>query len=78
MSSYHIFSHAREGGYVIGAGLVSIYVCGQQKKFESYFSDQLTFSNIRGRTSHQIYRPCSTTAFSINAFFVKQIKDFLI
>ena len=27
-----------------------------QKIFESYFSDQLTFSNIRDRTFHQIYR----------------------
>ena len=27
-----------------------------QKKFESYFSDRLTFSNIHGRTSRRIYR----------------------
>ena len=27
-----------------------------KKKFESYFSDRLTFSNIRGRTSRRIYR----------------------
>ena len=27
-----------------------------QKIFESYFSDRLTFSNIRSRTSRQIYR----------------------
>ena len=27
-----------------------------KKKFESYFSDQLTFSNIRGRTSRRNYR----------------------
>ena len=26
------------------------------KKIELYFSDRLTFSNIRGRTSRQIYR----------------------
>ena len=32
-----------------------IYVCGP-KKIESYFSDQLTFSNIRGRTSRRFYR----------------------
>ena len=25
-------------------------------KIESYFSDRLTFSNIRGRTSRRIYR----------------------
>ena len=29
--------------------------CGQ-KKFESYFSDRLTFFNICGRTSRRIYR----------------------
>ena len=27
-----------------------------QKKFELYFSDRLTFSNICGRTSYRIYR----------------------
>ena len=27
-----------------------------KKYFESYFSDRLTFSNIRGRTSRRIYR----------------------
>ena len=27
-----------------------------KKKFESYFSDWLTFSNIRGRTFRRIYR----------------------
>ena len=27
-----------------------------KKKLESYFSDRLTFSNIRGRTSRRIYR----------------------
>ena len=32
------------------------YVCGRKKKFESYFSDRLTFSNIRSRTSRRIYR----------------------
>ena len=45
---------------MIGLGVlvyiyIYIYVCGQ-KIFELYFSDQLTFSNIRGRTSRQIYR----------------------
>ena len=29
---------------------------GTPKKFELYFSDRLTLSNIRGRTSRQIYR----------------------
>ena len=27
-----------------------------KKKFESYFSDRFTFSNICGRTSRRIYR----------------------
>ena len=39
------------GGKVIRDGIhIYIYVCGR-KKLESYFSDQLTFSNIRSRTS---------------------------
>ena len=33
------------------------YICLWTKRFfELYFSHQLTFSNIRGRTSRQIYR----------------------
>ena len=47
--------HARAGGYVIGAG-VYIYMFVDGEKIELYFSNQLTFSNIRSRTSHQIYR----------------------
>ena len=39
----------------VGVHILYIYVCGP-KKFESYFSDRLTFSNIRGRNSRQIYR----------------------
>ena len=39
----------------VGVHILYIYVC-RPKKFESYFSDRLTFSNIRGRNSHQIYR----------------------
>ena len=36
--------------------MVSIYyVCGR-KKFESYFRDRLTFSNVDSRTSRRIYR----------------------
>ena len=34
----------------------NIYVCGRKKKFESYFRNRLTFSNIRSRTSRRIYR----------------------
>ena len=40
---------------VIGVG-VRICVFVVQNIFESHFSNQLTFSNIRGRTSRQIYR----------------------
>ena len=45
-------------GYVIGSGVhIYIYICLWTKKiFESYFSDRLTFSNIRSRTSRRIYR----------------------
>ena len=49
----------RERGKVIGLGVliyIYIYVCGQKNIFESYFSDRLTFSNIRGRISRRIYR----------------------
>ena len=37
---------------------VHIYICvyGPKIFFESHFSDRLTFSNIRGRTSCRIYR----------------------
>ena len=31
------------------------YMFVDKKKFESYFSDRLTFSNIHGRTSRQIF-----------------------
>ena len=47
--------HALAGHYVIGDG-VHIYVCGRKKILESYFSDRLTVSNIRCRTSRRIYR----------------------
>ena len=34
-----------------------IYIClWSKKKFESYFRDQLTFSNVDSRTSRRIYR----------------------
>ena len=69
LSCYFIYlfvtphAHARAGGYVIGAGVhiyIYIYiicVCLWTKKIlESYFSNRLTYSNIRSRTSHQIYR----------------------
>ena len=46
---------ASEQGKVISVGVHIVHVCGP-KKFESYFSDRLTFSNIRGRTSRRIYR----------------------
>ena len=46
----------REWGKVIGRG-VHIYIClWSKKKFESYFRDRLTFSNVDSRTSRRIYR----------------------
>ena len=52
-----ITPHAqRERGKVIDRG-VHIYIClWSKKKFESYFRDRLTFSNIDSRTSRRIYR----------------------
>ena len=44
----------RERGKVIGCG---VHMFVNEKKFESYFRDRLTFSKkIRGRTSRRIYR----------------------
>ena len=50
--------HAQhEWGKVIGVGVhIYIYMFVDEKIFESYFSDRLTFSNIRSRTSRRIYR----------------------
>ena len=52
----------RERGKVIGRGVhiyiyIYIYIClWSKKKFESYFRDRLTFSNVDSRTSRRIYR----------------------
>ena len=43
----------RERGKVIGCG---VHMFVNEKIFESYFRDRLTFSNIRSRTSRRIYR----------------------
>ena len=58
-----ITPHAqRERGKVIGRGVhiyiyIYIYIClWSKKKFESYFRDRLTFSNVDSRTSRPIYR----------------------
>ena len=55
-----ITPHAQcERGKVIGCGvhIYILYIClWTKKKFESYFGDRLTFSNIRSRTSCRIYR----------------------
>ena len=54
-----ITPHAqRERGKEIGCGVhIYIYMClWTKKKFESYFRDRLTFSNIRSTTSRPIYR----------------------
>ena len=48
-------TRSASGGKVIGAGVHCICFW-TTKIFESYFTDRLTFSNIRSRTSHQIYR----------------------
>ena len=62
---YFITPHAqRERGKVIGRGVhiyiyiyIYIYICLWSKnKFESYFRDRLTFSNVDSRTSRRIYR----------------------
>ena len=50
------YPHAqRERGKVIGRGVhiyIYIYIClWSKKKFESYFRDRLTFSNVDSRTS---------------------------
>ena len=53
MQTHHF--HVQAGGYVIGAGVhIYIYMFVDKKKFESYFSDRLTFSNINSRTSRRI------------------------
>ena len=42
---------------MIGAGVhIYVYMFVVEKIFQSYFNDRLTFSNIRSRTSHRIYR----------------------
>ena len=56
LTTHLITPHAqRERGKVIGCG-VHIIMFVDEKKFESYFKDRLTFSNIRSRTSRRIYR----------------------
>ena len=52
-------THSTSGGKAIGAGVhiyIYIYMFVDEKIFESYFRDRLTFSNICNRTSRQIYR----------------------
>ena len=50
-----ILTRSASGVKVIRAG-VHIYIClWTKKKFESYFSDRLTFLSIRSGTSRQIY-----------------------
>ena len=57
-----ITPHAQhEWGKVIDRGVhiyiyIYIYMSMVEKKFESYFRDRLTFSNVDSRTSRQIYR----------------------
>ena len=58
--TYIFTPHAqRERGKVIGRGVhIYTYIISlwSKKKFESYFRDRLTFSNVDSRTSRQIYR----------------------
>ena len=57
VSSYP--ARACKRGKVIGVGvhIIYVYICVfVDKKIELYFSDLFTFSNIRCRTSRQIYR----------------------
>ena len=55
-SCFFFNPHAqRERGKVICRG-VHIYISVVKKKFESYFRDRLTFSNVDSRTSRRIYR----------------------
>ena len=59
----------------MGVGVhIYVYMFVDQKKIELYFRDRLTFSNIRGRTSRQIYR-LALPLLSPEMLFVK---DFLI
>ena len=47
----------RKRGKVIDRGVhIYIYMFVVEKKFESYFRDRFTFSNIDSRTSSRIYR----------------------
>ena len=47
----------RKRGKVISCGVhIYIYMFVDEKIFESYFRDRLTFSNSRSRTSRRIYR----------------------
>ena len=52
LTMFIITPHAQcERGKMIGRG-VHIYIClWSKKKFESYFRDRLTFSNVDSRTS---------------------------
>ena len=72
LTKIHIINtHAQsERGKVIGVG-VHIYMLVDQKNFESYLSDRLTFSNIHGRTSHRIYRLALSNAFLIGFSYIK-------
>ena len=54
-TEYQEYHMQHERGKVIGVG-VCVYICLWKKKIESYFSNRLTFSNIRAKTSCKIYR----------------------
>ena len=62
--SYNKITPASSGVKLLVLVSICVYVMScihtcfvdKKKKFESSFSDRLTFSNIRGRTFRQIYR----------------------
>ena len=53
-----VFSHPYISFFhLLVNGFSVIYIClWSKKKFESYFRDRLTFSNVDSRTSRRIYR----------------------
>ena len=59
---------------MIGVGVHIMYM---DKKKLLYFSDRLTFSNIRGRTSRRIYR-LDLPLLSPEMLSQSKFKDFLI
>ena len=51
-----VVTHAHKRAVLSDRCLCPYIYIGIKNKFESYFSDRLTLSNIRSRTSRRIYR----------------------